>query len=91
MIGERVRLFRVLRKQTQGQLAQACGVRQGTICKIEKNRYTPSTDLLVRLGRALECEVGVLTAPPPLGRCRPLLWGAAGPHRGPCTVTGWGL
>jgi transcriptional regulator with XRE-family HTH domain len=65
MIGERVRLFRVLRKQTQGQLAQACGVRQGTICKIEKNRYTPSTDLLVRLGRALECEVGVLTAPPP--------------------------
>jgi transcriptional regulator with XRE-family HTH domain len=65
MIGERVRLFRVLRKYTQAQVGLACGVRQGTISKIEKDRYAPSADLLARLAQALECEVAVLTAPPP--------------------------
>lgn len=65
MIGERVRLFRVLLKQTQTQVGLACGVQQGTISKIEKDRYPPSRDLIARLAQALGCEVAVLTAPPP--------------------------
>ncbi|HQW87081.1 MAG TPA: helix-turn-helix transcriptional regulator [Flavobacteriales bacterium] len=65
MIGERVRLFRVLRKYTQTQVGLACGVKQGTISKVERGRYPPSASLLARLAQVLDCEVAVLTAPPP--------------------------
>ena len=67
MFGERIRLLRVLRKLTQTQLGRACGVRQGTISKIEKDKYTPSHELMARLALALACDLAVLTAPPPPG------------------------
>ena len=67
MYGERIRLHRVLLKLTQTQLGLACGVQQGTISKIEKDKYTPSNELMARLALALGCDLAVLTAPPPPG------------------------
>ena len=48
-----VRLFRTRLNFTQEQLAAATGVSRQTIIAIEKGGYVPSTELALRLARAL--------------------------------------
>lgn len=59
-IGRRVRMVRVALGMSQGDLAQAVGMRQGPICNIEMGRNAPSVGTLARLCVALRCEPDVL-------------------------------
>ena len=54
--GSRIRQARELRGMTQKELAAHVGVNQSAIAQIEKERYTPSSDLL----KAIATETGFL-------------------------------
>ncbi len=47
----KIKVHRAIHDMTQADLAQAIGVSRQTISSIEKNRYTPSTVLALKLSR----------------------------------------
>lgn len=49
--------IRKKKKLKQLELAEKVGIRNDSLCKIEKGKATPSTRLLYKLAHALECEV----------------------------------
>ncbi len=56
-IGDRVKLGRSLAQMTQRELAQKVGVTHQAISKYERNMDLPSTDVLLRLSKALSVEL----------------------------------
>jgi DNA-binding XRE family transcriptional regulator len=53
----RLRVWREYRKLTLTKLAKACGVSIPAISQIENDKRTPSVDLLVKLSKALCCDM----------------------------------
>ena len=56
-MGNGVRATRQARRLTQKALAQAVGVRPTMISEIEHDRTYPSVPVLLRLIRALQCDL----------------------------------
>ena len=52
-----LKVWREYRKLTLAMLAKACGVSIPALSQIENNKRTPSVDLLVKLSRALRCDM----------------------------------
>jgi putative transcriptional regulator len=55
LVTNRVRDLRDQRGWTQQQLADAVGVSRQSINSIERNRYVPSLELALTLGRVFGC------------------------------------
>lgn len=49
-----LKLYRVRKGMTQGELADIVGVRRETIMRLEKAQYNPSLKLAVDIARAVE-------------------------------------
>ena len=49
-----LKVFRVQKGLTQGELAELVGVRRETIMRLEKAQYNPSLKLAVDIARAVE-------------------------------------
>lgn len=58
MIGTKIKDFRLVKKQTQKEVAEAVGISQSTLSDIELNKYEPklklSNDIATFLGVRLE-------------------------------------
>jgi DNA-binding XRE family transcriptional regulator len=54
---DRLKAWREYRKLTLAKLAKACGVSIPAISQIENGKRMPSVDLLLKLSRALCCEM----------------------------------
>jgi len=61
--GDMVRVTRELQELTQGQLAAATGIAQGTISSIESGRVTLGAERAERLARALKVHPAALLWP----------------------------
>jgi DNA-binding XRE family transcriptional regulator len=53
----RLKVWREYRKLTLAQLARSCGVSIPAISQLENGKRTPRVDLLVKLSKALHCEM----------------------------------
>ena len=53
----RLKVWREYRKLTLSKLAKACGVSTPAISQIENDKRTPSVHLLVKLSKALCCDM----------------------------------
>ena len=53
----RLKVWREYRKLTLAKLAKTCGVSIPAISQIENDKRTPSVDLLVKLSKALSCDM----------------------------------
>ena len=53
----RLKAWREYRKMTLAKLAKDCGVTVSAISQIENSKRTPSVDLLIKLARALDCDM----------------------------------
>ena len=53
----RLKVWREYRKLTLATLAKDCGVTISAISQIENGKRTPSVDLLVKLAKALDCDM----------------------------------
>jgi DNA-binding XRE family transcriptional regulator len=53
----RLKIWREYRKLTLAELAKICGVSVPAISQIENGKRTPSVDLLVKLAKALICDM----------------------------------
>ena len=51
-----IKMKRVLKEMTQKELAEACGVSQGTVAQWEKGSCFPKTGKIPVLSRVLECD-----------------------------------
>jgi ribosome-binding protein aMBF1 (putative translation factor) len=68
-VGEEQALFRAIAQQvterrlewdlSQQELADLCGTTQSAIARIERGARPPRIDTLLRIARALDCELGV--------------------------------
>jgi len=52
-----LKVWREYRKLTLSKLAKACGVSIPAISQIENDKRTPSVDLLIKLSKALCCDM----------------------------------
>ena len=52
-----LKLYRVRKGMTQGELAESVGVRRETIMRLEKAQYNPSLKLAVDISRAVEAPI----------------------------------
>ena len=55
--GNHLKAWREYRELTLAKLADACGVSVAAISQIENNKRSPSVDLLVKLAKALGCDM----------------------------------
>jgi len=53
----RLKVWREYRKLTLAKLAKTCGVSIPAISQIENAKRTPSVDLLIKLSKALSCDM----------------------------------
>jgi DNA-binding XRE family transcriptional regulator len=53
----RLKVWREYRKMTLVDLAKTCGVSVAAISQIENGKRTPSVDLLMKLAKALNCDM----------------------------------
>ena len=61
--GDAVRVTRELQEMSQIDLAEACGIPQGTISSIERGRVTLGAERAEKLARALKVHPAVLLWP----------------------------
>ena len=59
----RLKVWREYRKLTLVDLAKICGVSVAAISQIENGKRTPSVDLLMKLAKALNCDMEDLIQP----------------------------
>lgn len=59
-LGATVREVRKARSLTQQELAMAAGVGRGVLQKLEEGRGTVNVDSLIRIARALSCDVRLI-------------------------------
>ncbi len=52
-----LKIYRVRKGMTQGELADIVGVRRETIMRLEKAQYNPSLKLAVDISRAVEAPI----------------------------------
>lgn len=62
-IGERLKMARQMAGMSQRDLAKAAGVSAMAISKYERDLMTPGSDVLLRLGRALDVRAGFFLRP----------------------------
>ena len=55
-----IKKLRINKELTQLQLAEACGVSQGTVAQWEKGLCFPKAEKIPTLSRVLECESDLL-------------------------------
>jgi ribosome-binding protein aMBF1 (putative translation factor) len=75
--GEEQALFRAIAQEvtrrrlewdlSQRELADLCGTTQSAIARIERGARPPRIDTLLRIGRALDCELAVELRPRTIG------------------------
>jgi putative transcriptional regulator len=53
----KLKVFRAMRDLTQGQLAELVEVTRKSVNSIENGHFVPSTELSLRMARALNCTV----------------------------------
>ncbi len=53
----KIRIYRAIKEISQEQLAQEIGVSRQTIHAMEKNKYVPSTVLVLKIARYFEVKV----------------------------------
>ncbi|MBQ4513634.1 MAG: helix-turn-helix transcriptional regulator [Anaerolineaceae bacterium] len=56
--------IRLARGMTQQQLADASGITQSMICRLESREAMPSVETLKALSKVLECSIDELLADP---------------------------
>ncbi|PWK15579.1 helix-turn-helix transcriptional regulator [Tumebacillus permanentifrigoris] len=56
-LGERVKRYRTEREMSQEKLAEFCGVTNGWISKLEKDKYSPSPELITKLASSFKIPV----------------------------------
>lgn len=61
-LGERVRVLREVRGQTQDQLAKDLGISVPHLSSIESGRQTPSLEFVLDVAEIFDVEVGTLLA-----------------------------
>lgn len=52
-----LKIYRVKKGLTQGELAEIVGVRRETVMRLEKAQYNPSLKLAVDISRAVEAPI----------------------------------
>ena len=52
-----LKVRRAMKDMTQGDLAEAVGVTRKSVNSIENGHFVPSTELALKMARALECTV----------------------------------
>lgn len=57
IFGRRLRELRIARDMTQRQLAEACGSNSPFISNLERGVKVPSLTTILRLAKALKCQV----------------------------------
>jgi putative transcriptional regulator len=57
MLKNHIKLYRVQAELTQEELASIVGVRRETILYLEKNRYTPSLKLAMKIANTFKVSV----------------------------------
>ena len=62
-IGSNIRQLRKFRNMTQGQLAEAAGIRLATISDIESGKANFEINTLVKLASALRCSLDIMFTP----------------------------
>lgn len=58
-IGAKIRDIRKKQGMTQQQLADLCGIKRTTICKIESGKFNVSVDMLGRILSPLRAELDI--------------------------------
>lgn len=59
-VGQKIREYRKARGMTQQQIADLFGIKTASVSEWESGKSTPSTDKLVRLAKALGCQISDL-------------------------------
>lgn len=52
-LGERLRSYRLLKEMTQADLSKVTNIPQTTISDLERDKYIPNIDVLIKLTQAL--------------------------------------
>ena len=61
MIGQRIKVQRILKSLTQEQLAEMLGVSAGYISQIERGKTTINLRTLIGIADCLKCDLGQFT------------------------------
>lgn len=56
-LGNRIKNYRVERGMTQIELAKKAGLSQGYLSDLEKNRFNPTTPIIIGIAVALDVSV----------------------------------
>jgi len=59
-IGARIAELRRERGMSQAQLAEAAGLRQSNVSRIEAGKYATTLDILTNIAQALGCKVDII-------------------------------
>lgn len=59
-IGARIAEFRREQDMSQAQLAEAAGLRQSNVSRIEAGKYATTLDILTNIAQALGCKVDII-------------------------------
>ena len=62
MIGQRIKVQRILKSLTQEQLAEMLGVSAGYISQIERGKTTINLRTLIGIADCLKCDLGLLVS-----------------------------
>lgn len=60
VIGQRIAELRKEQGMTQAQLAEAAGLRQSNVSRIEAGKYATTLDILANIAQALGCKVDII-------------------------------
>lgn len=60
VIGQRIAELRKEQGMTQAQLAEAVGLRQSNVSRIEAGKYATTLDILANIAQALGCKVDII-------------------------------
>jgi transcriptional regulator with XRE-family HTH domain len=63
LIGEQIRVHRVIRRLSQKALAQQIGVSRGWVGKVERGIHLPNLSLLFKISKALKVHARELMPP----------------------------
>ena len=59
-IGARIAELRREQDMSQAQLAEAAGLRQSNVSRIEAGKYATTLDILTNIAQALGCKVDII-------------------------------
>ncbi len=62
-IGDNIRRARLAKGLSQETLAARLGIRQTQVSAIERGRYVPGAQMVIRLARAIDCPTDEILMP----------------------------